>query len=87
MRARLTPEGTEVRWRLYVAHVRSDDFIGRLEGYWGYEVVCWTRIAPASADTVAKGDWVKVVGRFLKVDEDGRVKITVEELTNLGPRY
>jgi len=85
MRTRLTPEGTEVRWTLYVHYVDDFSIEGDLWGQWGYAVTCWTRIAPSSVDTVAKGDWVRVVGRFLKVDERGRVKITVEQLTNLGP--
>ena len=83
-----TPEGKQVLWRIYVWAVFPNGFRGKLEGKMGYNVVCknllWTPGEPSFADAVAN-DWVKVRGRFLEVDKDGRVVITIEELTNLGP--
>jgi len=87
MRARRTPEGTKLHWRIYVNIVSSDEFYGYLENNWDYPVFCRKSLAPESADTIAEGDWLEVVGRYAGVDSDGRVKLYLEELTNLGPRY
>jgi hypothetical protein len=88
MKTTYTPEGTQVRWRIYVWVVFPNGFRGKLEGKMGYDVVCkillWTPGEPSFADAVAN-DWVIVQGRFLEVDQAGRVIITIEKLTNLGP--
>lgn len=99
MRARQVPEGTKVRWRLYIwsPPTRSrNEFAGSLEGDSRYEVVCTTLGHNMSDDdfrqylTIVNGDWVEVLGPYIGVTSYGGagcVLIGIDELTNLGPGY
>lgn len=97
MRARRVPEGTKVRWRLYVwsppTHYRNE-FAGSLEGDHRYEVVCTTGGHNMSDDdfrqylSIVDGDWIEVLGPYKGVTSYGGagcVLIGIDELTNLGP--
>jgi len=97
MRARRVPEGTKVRWRLYVWSPRTphrNEFAGWLEGNSSYDVVCTTLGHNMSDDdfrqylSIVDGDWVEVLGPFRGVTSfaaRGCVLIGIDELTNLGP--
>jgi len=99
MRARQVPEGTKVRWRLYVWSPPtrySNEFAGSLEGDHRYEVVCTTLRHNMSDDdfrqylSIVDGDWVEVLGPYKGVTSyaaAGCVLIGIDELTNLGPGY